>query len=237
MPTKTLGVIGGMGPAATADLYEKLLRYTDADCDQAHVPMLIDSNTRIPDRTAAILRGGEDPRLELCKSAKRLESAGADLLVMACNTAHFFYDDVCAAVKTPVLHMPRITAAAVREKGYARVVLLATTGTVQSGVYADAFAREAPCVSLLLPEEAEQAAVMSLIYEGVKAGRRAFDASAVQAMLDRLTKAGAACFILGCTELPLAFSMYKLTANTVDPTALLVKEALRLCGARLREDA
>ncbi len=236
MLAKTLGIIGGMGPAATADLFEKLLRYTDADNDQAHLPILIDSNTRIPDRTAAILRGGEDPRPELCKSARRLEAAGADLLVMACNTAHYFYDDVCAAVKTPILHMPRVTAAAVKEKGYARAALLATTGTVQSGVYADAFAREAPGVSLLLPKDAEQAAVMSLIYEGVKAGRRDFDAAPVQAMLDRLTQEGVECFLLGRTELPLAFSLYKLKANTVDPTTLLAKEALRRCGARLRDE-
>ncbi|MDO5111051.1 MAG: amino acid racemase [Clostridia bacterium] len=234
MATKVLGIIGGMGPAATVDLYDKLLRYTDAACDQAHVPVLIDGNTRIPDRTAAILHGGEDPRPELCKSAKRLENAGAELLMMACNTAHYFYDDVCAAVRVPVLHMPRITAAAAREKGYARVALLATSGTVQSGVYADAFSREAPNIELLLPEDEEQTAIMSLIYDGVKAGHKDLDVTPVRKLLERMTRQGAACFILGCTELPLAFSMYALDAPTLDPTSLLAKEALRQSGARLR---
>ena len=105
---KTIGIIGGMGPLATYDLAEKILNNTAASCDQDNIPVLIDCNTRIADRTAAILHDRADPRPEMKKSAKRLEEAGADVLIMACNTAHYFYDSVCEDISIPVLHMPRV---------------------------------------------------------------------------------------------------------------------------------
>ena len=86
---KTIGIIGGMGPAATADLMMKIISMTAADSDQDHIPMIIDNNTRIPDRTAAILSGGADPVPEMTASAKRLETAGADFIIIGCNTAHY----------------------------------------------------------------------------------------------------------------------------------------------------
>ena len=109
--TKTVGIIGGMGPAATCDLMEKIIALTKAARDQDHLHVLTDVNTAIPDRTAAILHGGPDPVPEMRKSARRLVSAGAELLLMPCNTAHYFYDDLAASVPVPVLHMPRLTAA------------------------------------------------------------------------------------------------------------------------------
>lgn len=90
MNKKTIGIIGGMGPLATADLFRKIVTHTQATCDQDHLHVIIDNNTAIPDRTAALLRGGEDPLPQMQKSARMLESDGADCLIMPCNTAHFF---------------------------------------------------------------------------------------------------------------------------------------------------
>lgn len=132
---KTIGIIGGMGPLATIDLYHRIVELTPARSDAEHIPTVIDSNTRIPDRTASILAGGESPVKELVRSAKRLEAAGADILLIACNTAHYYYDEVQAAAKTKVLNMPRITAKYVKDSGMKRVMLLSTTGTVKAGVY------------------------------------------------------------------------------------------------------
>ena len=87
MEKKTIGIIGGMGPLATADLFEKIVGHTKAACDQEHLHVVIDSNTNIPDRTAALLHGGADPLPELTGSARRLEAMGADVLIMPCNTA------------------------------------------------------------------------------------------------------------------------------------------------------
>lgn len=132
---KTIGIIGGMGPLATADLFRKIVMMTDAKCDQEHPRVLIDSNTNIPDRTAAILSGGENPLPQLACSARTLERAGADVLMMPCNTAHYFYDGVCAATKLPVLHMLRLTAEEIDRRRIKTVGLLATDGTIQTGIY------------------------------------------------------------------------------------------------------
>ena len=135
----TIGIVGGMGPLATCDLFRKIIEVTEAGSDQEHVRVVIDSNTEIPDRTAAILAGGKDPVPELRKSASHLVSIGADLLIMPCNTAHYFYDQVAPTVGVPFLHMIRETAACLKRQGVGTVGLLATDGTVQSGVYHAAF--------------------------------------------------------------------------------------------------
>ena len=136
---KVIGILGGMGPLATADLFQKITLHTAAACDQAHPRVCIDSNTNIADRTAALLHSGADPVPEMVKSAKRLASIGADFLIMPCNTAHGFYDEVCSAVSIPVLHMIRICAGALGQRGIKRAGLLATDGTVRSGIYSDCF--------------------------------------------------------------------------------------------------
>lgn len=116
MAKKIIGILGGMGPAATADLFNKIIISTKAACDQEHLHVIIDSNTDIPDRTAALLNGGEDPTEQLVLSARRLQSTGAELIAMPCNTAHGFYDAVCAAVDIPVLHMIKLTAQELRRE-------------------------------------------------------------------------------------------------------------------------
>lgn len=229
---ETLGIIGGMGPLAACDLFRKVVENTAAHSDGEHIHVIVDSNTAIPDRTAAILRGGEDPRPQLCASARRLRAAGAEVLVIACNTAHYFYEDVAAAVDVPVLHMPRLTAEHVAGLGLERVALLATDGTLDSGIYQAAFGGG---VELLTPDAAGRRALMGLIYDGVKAGDRAFPTGEVRAALSRLEERGAQAFILGCTELPLAFPMYGLPGRTVDPTLVLARAAVRACGAPLTE--
>ena len=157
MSKKVIGILGGMGPLATADLFQKITLHTVAACDQAHPRVCIDSNTDIADRTAALLHGGEDPVPEMIKSAKRLESIGADFLIMPCNTAHNYYEQVCEAVTIPVLHMIALTRDALKERGVKCAGLLATDGTVQTGIYQRTFAGSG--VDLLTPDDpADQAA-------------------------------------------------------------------------------
>ena len=126
MSKKVIGILGGMGPLATADLFQKITLHTVAACDQAHPRVCIDSNTDIADRTAALLHGGEDPVPEMIKSAKRLESIGADFLIMPCNTAHNYYEQVCEAVTIPVLHMIALTRDALKARG----VIFAAASTI-----------------------------------------------------------------------------------------------------------
>lgn len=229
---KIVGVIGGMGPLATVDLYRKIVEHTLADCDQAHVRTIIDSNTNIPDRTAALLSGGESPVRELQSSARLLEQAGAQVLVMPCHTAHCFYGEVQAAVHVPVLNMIQLTVQELKRRGVARAGLLATDGAVQSGIYQRHF--EGSGIELLLPDPEGQAALMDMIYSGVKAGRSDYDTQAVRTALDRLMDAGAQTLILGCTELPPAFEMYGLDYPNLDPTLTLALAAITASGGTVK---
>ena len=107
---KTIGIVGGMGPLAAARLFQRIVVLTKANCDNEHIPMIIDNNTRIPDRTKHILFNGENPAVEMVKSASRLEQMGADAIIIACNTAHYHYDEIVNSVKIPVINMIRETA-------------------------------------------------------------------------------------------------------------------------------
>ena len=228
MEKKTVGIIGGMGPLATADLFKKIVLNTKADKDQEHLKVLIDNNTDIPDRTAAILYGKESPIPQLQKSAKLLENMGADLLVMPCNTAHYFYEDVQSSVKIPILNMIELTRDSLLKKGIRRAGLLATSGTIESGIYQKTF--ENSGILLFTPTENQQDAVMDLIYKGVKAGKMDFDVTAVKAVMDDMISLGADVLILGCTELPVAVEMYNLTYPVCDPTTELARGAVSLAN-------
>ena len=232
MKKKTIGIIGGMGPLATADLFQKIIAHTDAAKDQEHLHVCIDCNTNIPDRTAALLRGGDDPTPELTGSAKRLQEMGAEVLIMPCNTAHGFYGAVADAVEIPVLHMIRLTRDALLERGITCAGLLATDGTVQTGVYQKEF--DGCGITLIKPEAEGQAAVMDIIYNGVKAGDLDHDATAFRRACEELLARGAQTLILGCTELPPAFEIYHLDYPAVDPTLELALGAIRFAGGKVK---
>lgn len=222
---KRVGIIGGMGPLATADLFQKIIERTDARSDDEHIHLLIDCNTSIPDRTRAILEGGPSPLAELVRSALGLEGMGAELLAMPCNTAHFFYGELLAFVRVPVLNMIGETLEEVRRSGIKKAGLLATEGTCRSGIYQEMFGGSG--IELLLPEGEGQAEVTRVIYRGVKSGAAEYDVSVLNRTLDRLAERGAETLILGCTELPIAFSRYGLDRRTIDPTAILASAVVR----------
>jgi len=232
---KVIGILGGMGPLATADLFQKIILHTKASCDQEHLRVCIDSNTNIADRTAALLHGGADPAPEMIKSAQRLASIGADVLIMPCNTAHNYYDAVKGSVSIPVLHMIALTRDALLSEGVTCAGLLATDGTVETGIYQRTF--EGRGIRLLTPDTKEdQAAVMDVIYRGVKAGDMTHDVSAFRRTCENLLSRGAEALILGCTELPPAFEIYHLEYPSIDPTLELALGAIRFAGGTVRED-
>jgi aspartate racemase len=225
---KAIGIIGGMGPMATCDLMKKIIDNTQADRDQAHIRLYVDSNTNIPDRTAAILGKGADPRPAMTESAGKLQTMGADLLIVPCNTAHFFLPDVQKTVQIPVLNMQKETAKHLLEQGITTVAVLATDGTVQSGLY-DRALKEAG-ITPVYPDEAEQKMIMSLIYDYVKAGKNFEDLDKIHAMVAHLQSQGAQGLILGCTELPIAFEPWQTALPTFDPTLILARAAVTAAG-------
>ena len=230
---KTIGIIGGMGPMATVDLFKKIVDYTAASKDSEHIHVYIDSNTDIPDRTEAILHGGKDPVPEMVGSAIRLECMGADFLLIPCNTAHYFYDKICAMVHIPVLNMLEETAREVKRQNITCVGLLATDGTIESGVYDRVFKKYG--ISVLHPSSLGQKNVMNLIYKGVKAGEKDIDLSGFYGTLEELKQKGAQTLILGCTELPIAFEMYNIQYKNIDPTAVLARSAVACANGVLRD--
>ena len=229
---KTIGIIGGMGPLATCDLFEKIIRITGASRDQDHIHVIIDSNTQIPDRTAAILGTGPDPAPQMCLSARRLEQMGADLLIMPCNTAHFFIESIRGAVSIPIIDMTQETALLLSRRGVTRAGLLATDGTIRSGVYEKALTAQG--IKTLLPDSAGQAAVMDVVYNGIKAGNYDIPTAGFISAMDDLLDRGAQTLILGCTELPVAFSAFKIDRPCIDPTLVLAAAAVRAAGAEIK---
>ena len=162
---------------------------------------------------------------QLVRSGLRLQGMGADLLVMPCNTAHFFYDRLLPFFDVPLLHMLRETARELRRQGITRAGVLATDGTLQTGLYHHFLEEEG--IEAIVPDASLQPAVMEVIYNGVKAGRRKIDLSPFRRTVDSLYAQGAQMLILGCTELPIAFDWYGLEYPHVDPTAILAQAAVR----------
>ena len=227
---KSIGILGGMGPLATADLLRKITLHTRAACDGDHLRVFIDSNPAIPDRTAAILSGGADPVPEMTKALRSLEKCGADCIIMPCNTAHYFLPRLQALTATPFISMLEATAKACAAQYPGKTAaILGTKGTLKTRLYHDALAAQG--VETLTPSDAEQDELMRLIYDVVKANRPlAPETDAWARLLNGLCARGADYFILGCTELPLLADTLPHPGPFIDPTAELARAAIRFCG-------
>ena len=231
---KTIGILGGMGPLATCDLFSKIIQITDASCDQEHVRICIDNNTEISDRTNAIIRHGKDPVPEMVKSAVRLQSFGADVLIMPCNTAHYFYDRILPFVDIPFISMIDETAKDISDRGLRKIGLLATDGTLQTAVYEKAFKKRG--ISIVVPPPENQVHIMDLIYNGVKAGNKEIDTKPTKKTIEDLFRKGAQTLVLGCTELPVAFDLYGFDYPKTDPTLILASRAVQFVGAKVKKE-
>ncbi len=232
---KTIGILGGMGPLATADLFTKIVNLTKADCDNDHIRVFIDSNSAIPDRTAAILGKGDDPIKEMTTALRHLELCGADCILIPCNTAHYFLPKLQEKTDIKILNMPEITAEQCRQLYPGKCAcILATRGALLSGVYHKAL--EAQQVPYVVPDDSEQETLMHLIYDVVKASKPVKpEAETWQKVLSGLRTKGADYFLLACTELPILAAALTETGPFVDPTTELAKAAIRFCGYEVRE--
>ena len=229
LPDRTVvGILGGMGPAATGDLFLKIVAATPADTDQDHIPVVIHSDPRVPDRTDALLYGGEDPVPWLVRGARQLEKSGADFIVIPCNTAHAFLDELEPEIDVPVLSMLETSAEAIAGgyPGVRRVGLLATTGTIQSGIYQDALSRRG--IEVVVPtEELLEHCVMPAI-RAVKANNRheSVRTRMVEAA-DYLERRGAHAILAACTEIPVILSAEDVNIPLIDATEELAKASVR----------
>jgi len=221
--SKVIGIIGGIGPEATVDLFAKIVCATPAHSDQEHLHLLIDNYPQIPDRQAAVLEGGPDPTAALLESARRLEEAGAELLCMACNSAYIFLPRFAHQLRMPMLDMISLTAQTLSEHQppILRTGLLASGAIYASGLYQQHCAPLG--IEMLTPDQAGQEAVMASMWE-VKAGRISPRTKArLTAVAGELVAQGAQAVVLACTELPLVLRQGDLPVPVMDPTQILAE--------------
>lgn len=225
---KVIGIIGGMGPEATIDLFQKIVKATPARTDQEHLRILVDCNPKIPDRVKAIFEQAENPLGPLIATAQNLERSGAGLLLIPCNAAHYYHGEVARKVSVPVLNMIEETARYCRRKfPYLEVFgLLAGSSTVALGLYSKAFEKVGK--EILNPRPETQDKVMNCIYE-IKAGNLGAQVREELLQVAReLVEAGAQGVLLGCTEVPLVLQDGDLPVPFIDPTRVLAEVSVAL---------
>jgi aspartate racemase len=202
-PEKTLGILGGMGPAATAEFLRILAQDAPAQRDQEHPRTIVLSIPSIPDRTQAILGSGDDPAPWLRRGLELLIEWGADVLSVPCNTAHFFIDGFRQELTVPFIHIVEATVGLATKKSPEGAWLLSTWGTRRSGLYAGCARRSG--YRLLDPSDAEQERVQESLTR-VKAGKMLEAGAILGEVIEKLWERENILVVTACTELPLAYA-------------------------------
>jgi aspartate racemase len=233
MGEKVIGVLGGMGPEATLDFYGKLIRLTPARQDQDHLRVIIDSNPKVPDRTQAILHGGESPVPVLLSGAHALKRAGADFIVIPCVSAHFFLEELLRESPLPIISIFDATADEIKRvcPSAALAGLMGTTGTIGGGRFQAVLERAG--LEVLVPDQEGQEKIMYAIYsvkDSQALERRLKGESLAQEVALSLVRRGAHLIVAGCTELPLVLKADGLPVPLVDPLVALARAAIREAG-------
>ncbi len=223
---KILGVLGGLGPLSSAYFYELITNHTKASCDQDHIDIILSSRATTPDRTAYILgKSDRDPVPFMVEDAKLLEQYGADAIVIPCNTAHHFIEEVRRSVNVPVPSIITETVSHIAGNGHKKAAILATEGTVRSGAYQAEFERAG--LEWAVPDAEGQATVMDIIYGDVKRGVVP-PPEKLYAVADKLFEDGCTCAVLGCTELSLLKRQFPSDTRYVDSLEVLASCAIKL---------
>lgn len=230
---KTLGVIGGLGPIATAHFLELVINMTDAATDQQHLDMIIYNTPTIPDRTAYILDNtADDPLPRMLAVGNALTQQGVSYIAIPCVTAHYFFSQLESGISVPLINGVEETVRHLKENGIRRVGIMATDGTMRSGIFHRELEKQG--LEALAPHEEAQKHVMHLIFQNVKAG--------VPAEMDRFFAAaqdlkaqGAEAIILGCTELSLIKRDHAIGPGFLDAMEVLARQSVLSCGKPLKE--
>lgn len=200
---RLLGVLGGMGPLASAQFMLRLTLLTPATRDQEHVPTVLWSDPRVPDRTANLLHGGEDPLPWLLRGVRGLRHAGCGAIVVPCNTAHRWYDAVAEAAGVPIPHIVDAAATDLRRIGVGRGVIgvMGTEATLHMRLYQDRLIEQGwECIT---PSQDQLQRLVSPGIALVKANRVAEAFAPLVEVVNDLASRGARAVVLGCTEIPL----------------------------------
>ncbi len=235
MNEKTLGILGGVGPLATIYFADLVIKMTEAKSDQEHIPMVILNHASIPDRTAYILdRTKPNPVPVMAADAKQLQNDGCDFIVIPCNTAHFFFDEIQKSVKVPLINILEETVAYAQKTvpNLKTIGILATEGTIASGAYQNVI--QSHGLEYRIPSEEDQESLMDIIYNQVKAGEKV-DICEFLRIVGELKKAGSDAVILGCTELSIIKKDFNLNKpDIVDSMECLARASILACGKNIK---
>ena len=230
---KKLGVIGGLGPMATAYFYQLVVQMTDAATDQEHFETIIYSNPLTPDRTRFILgRSSDDPMPFLLESGLELKRQGVEAIAIPCMTAHFFQPRLEEELGVRVIHAIREAGKHLSERGIRTIGVIATDGTIETGLFQDSMAQFG--ISCVTPDAKRQSNVMHLIYDDIKAGRPA-EMDLFHDISDSLFEKGAEAVLLGCTEISLIKRDHELGKGFLDVMEVLAQQSVKTCG-KLRQE-
>lgn len=225
-----LGVLGGLGPMASAYFYELLTERTNASCDQEHIDAVVCSRASTPDRSAYLMgKSQESPLPKICADAQRLEQFGADLIVITCNTSHCFIEDIRKSVGVPVPSIIEETVKFLRLAGCKKAGIMATDGTVATNLYQKEL--EKAGIEYALPDGEYQKTVMSLIYDDVKSGKEP-SREKFYSVAEHLKNKGCERIILGCTELSVINTKLGGESYFCDAMEVLSYRAICLCGGK-----
>ncbi|MGD9415357.1 MAG: amino acid racemase [Desulfobacterales bacterium] len=233
MKEKTIGILGGMGPEATLDCYAKIIQNTPAKTDQEHLRVIIDSNPKVPDRTAAIIGDGPYPVPILVAGCRTLHTAGADFIIIPCVSAHFFLEEVRKQIQVPILSIfDAVSDTISREHTDINIVgLMGTTGTISGGLFQKRLA--SANIKTLVPDAPHQAVVMAAIYDiknSASPRSRSQITSDLVTVAESLVSDGAQGIVAGCTEIPLALKQKHLSVPYFDALAILARAAIIEAG-------
>ncbi|UTR11803.1 amino acid racemase [Evansella sp. LMS18] len=228
MSQKVIGILGGMGPAATGELFNRIVNNTVAKTDQEHVNMVVINDPQIPDRTKYILGHGPSPIPRLLNNIKKLYYAGAEVVIMPCMTAHSFIDELNNESPIPIVNAVKLLDQHLDSNfpKTEKIGLLATTGSVRSEVYSRFISK-----NIIVPDYMDQERLMETIYgeNGIKAGNVSPEkTNEILRIIDRLREKGIQSVIAGCTELSLVLDENTVNLPILDPVMLLAKEAVRI---------
>lgn len=224
-----LGIFGGMGPEATSDIFRSIIRLTSAEKDQDHIPTLVYSLPQVPDRMSSI--NNNDPAIipYLVEGVQLLENSGAIVISIPCNTVHYYYDIMADTIDVPIINMIEETVAEVKQNypDIKKVGLLATTGTISTGLYEDELTKNG--FDVIVPDERiEHEYVMKAVF-GIKSGAdRKVNEDLLAVAGENVINKGAEIIVLGCTEIPLAFNPERSGVPVVNASEVLARKSIEM---------
>lgn len=236
MNEKVVGILGGMGPEATCEIFKRIISYTEAKSDSEHLRIIIDNNPKIPDRTKAILHKGKSPVEEMVKSAINIQKAGADFIIIPCMTAHYFIKEVQCFINIPILNGIELTNKYLYERfeEINNIGLIATSGTLATNLFQQYLKDK----KIVIPMDDLQHEVMDIIYgeKGIKAGNTSSqNIKRINNVIQSLKEyEGIGGVIAGCTEIGLTLKQSDVDLPLIDPLTVLAMETVKFAKNKIQ---